>query len=328
MSLQDIGIVPLIAGASAFALVLAFWGIGLILYGRRRAAREELLRARLGAPNDAAHGVRTLRLWHAGTERTVTVRNDGRRPRMWERLEERRLAAGWVAPLERLLLIQGLTCLVAALVMYGFTGRLLPAALGVASVLFGTWWYVNLRVIKRMDAFNRQLIDALDLTARALRAGHPLSGSFQLVAQEVQAPVGTIFAEICQQQEMGLRLEDALRRAAALSRSPDMRLLAATLTINLRTGGNMADVMQGLARVIRERMRLGRRFRTLFAQTQFSKRLLLAMPFAALLSLQAIAPDYLDVLYATRAGNLLLLAAGVCLFLGWLLMNQMAKVRI
>jgi tight adherence protein B len=328
MSDQGIGLLPLISGASAFALVLALWGMLLIFKAMRAAAQEEVLRARLGELGEAPAGTRTLRLWHEGAEQTVRVAGGRGRLGLWARMEERRLAAGIAAPLERLLLLVAVFSVVTGALMFGITGRLVPASFGASFVLLAAWMYISGRVLKRVSLFNRQLVDTLDLSARALRAGHPLIGSFQLVAEEVPAPVGTIFAEICQQQEMGLGLEEALRRAAAMTQSGDMRLFSATLAINLRIGGNLADVMQGLAKVIRERMRLSRRFQTLFAQTQFSKRLLMAMPFAALLGLHVVSPGYVDVLYATTVGNVLLMAAGVSLFLGWMVMNMMAKVKV
>ncbi len=328
MSLQEIGLFPLIAGASAFALVLAMWGMGLILYGRRKVAQEEAVRARLRGSETVTAGARTLRVFHEGDEQTILVPGQSRGPGLWARLEERRVAAHLAMPLERLLLLVLMGSAAVALAMFAYTGQWFAALLCAAGVPFGTFIYTNMRMGKRATVFDRQLIDALDLATRALRAGHPLSGSFQLVAEEIPAPVGTLFGEMCQQQELGLPMDDALRQAALKSRSDDMRLLSATLSINIRTGGNLADVMGGLAKVIRERNRLGRRFKSMFAQTQMSKQILMGMPFAALLGLQLIGPEYMDPLYSTTAGNLLLVGAGVMLFLGWLTMNYMVRIKI
>jgi tight adherence protein B len=125
---------------------------------------------------------------------------------------------------------------------------------------------------------------------------------------------------------MGGSLDDALRRAAALTKNADMKLFSASLAINIRTGGNLADVVYGLAHVIRERMRLNRRFRVLIAQTQISKRILLALPVMLLLILAWLAPEYVAKLF-TGAGLFLLGTAVVSLVLGWVVMNRMAALK-
>ena len=139
--------------------------------------------------------------------------------------------------------------------------------------------------------------------------------------------MGTIFAEICQQQALGSSLDEALRRAAELTQSADMKLFAASLSIHVRTGGNLAGVMESLALVIRERMRQNRRFRVITAQTQFSKRVLLAMPFLVFGALSAISPEYVRPLYTTSPGMLLLALAVALMLAGWFLMERMAAVR-
>ena len=211
--------------------------------------------------------------------------------------------------------------------MFLLTHRWVPALVTMAAVAVILVWYTTNRISKREALFERQLVDGLELSARALRAGHPLLGAFHLISEEIPAPVGRIFAEICQHQSMGGSLDDALRRAAALTKNEDMKLFAASLSINLRTGGNLADVVYGLAHVIRERMRLNRRFRVLIAQTQVSKRVLLMMPIVILCLLGWVNPEYVGKLVNNPVGIGMSIFAAVSWVMGWAVMNRMASLK-
>jgi tight adherence protein B len=176
-------------------------------------------------------------------------------------------------------------------------------------------------------AFDRQLLDALDLVVRSLRANHPLLGALQLVSEEIPSPVGTLFGEICQQHGLGMSLESSLCRAAASTDHPEFKLFATSISIQMRSGGHLADMVTRLAQVIRDRMRLGRRVRVLTAQVQLSKRILLVMPFILFLVLNVISPDYVRVLYTTPTGRAMLVGGGIALMMGALLMNRMARLQ-
>jgi tight adherence protein B len=105
-------------------------------------------------------------------------------------------------------------------------------------------------------------------------------------------------------------------------------LFAAAMAIHLRSGGNLADVMHGLAFVIRERMRLGRRFRTLIAQTQISKRILLGMPVIMFGVLNVIGAEYMAGMYASFLGQIMLVVAATSMLIGWFVMNKMSDLKV
>lgn len=317
----------LLAAGSAFGLVLALWLIALVGMARNRARRERVLRARLDFATGQTARPRTLRLWHQGGEATTQVPGRSRKPSLAARLRQLGRDAGWSSSTPTVLLKVALAAIVAGVALVVWTGRPISGLAGAGTVLLAFWWITAERISRRTKLFERQLVDALELSSRALRVGHPLVGSFQLIADEVPEPVGAIFKEICQEQELGARPEDSLMRAAALSKSPDLRLFATSLAINIRAGGNLADVMEGLAFVIRERMRLSRRFRVLSAQTQMSKRILLAMPVVMFLVMNFMNPAYMDMFYTTPVGNTMLMAAAGSMALGWFVMNRMAAVR-
>src|SRR5688500_14227040 len=179
-------------------------------------------------------------------------------------------------------------------------------SVAVALVVLQVFWIVvTQRIASRASLFERQLVDSLELAARSLRAGHPLTGAFRLISEEIGAPVGRIFAEVCQHQGMGASLDRAMRAAAPATPSDDFKLFATSIVIQLQSGGNLAEMMERLAYVMRERMRLARRVRVLTAQTQFSKRILLALPFIIFVILNMLNPKYMQPLYSTSTGHMI-----------------------
>ena len=336
MSLNLRDPLTLIVSAAAFGLVLSLWFAALMIWQGRRSKRKGQLEQRLGIGADAlgsppwspdgniASG-RVLRLWRDGTQVTTIV--PGQAPNLAARLERVRADAGFAATLRTLLIILGALFVAAFVLGVSISGSALIAGGIAAAFLQVVWILVNRRITRRHNAFAQQFMDALELAARSLRVGHPLVGSFELIAKEVPAPVGTVFAEIVQQQSLGMPLDQALRYAADKSASPDLKFFATAVVIQIRSGGNLADMMDRLAAVLRDRMRLSRRVRVLTAQTQFSKRVLLALPLLTFAALSLINPEYMSVLWTTTVGHIVLVCAGSGLVLGGWMMNMLAKQK-
>jgi len=318
----------IIQAAAAFGLVLTLSWLGVLFWARKRHSEKSTIAQRLGtASADAPGESRALRLWHDGKEAITYVAGTARRAPLRVRFERLCRDAGFQVQPRVVASAVVVSAMIFGLILGLVASRIFPAFVGGLAVFLGFWAWVNKRVAKRARIFERQLVESLELSARALRAGHPLMASFQLISVEIPAPVGHLFAGIVQQQAMGMRLDEALRRAAAEGRSPDLDLFAAAMTIHTRTGGNLADVMGSIALVIRERLRLQRRFRTLVAQTQVSKRILVAMPIIMFGVLHLISPEYTELLYATPTGSMLLATASGCLICGWAVMNKMAELK-
>jgi tight adherence protein B len=235
--------------------------------------------------------------------------------------------AGWDSTAGTLL-----GCLLAAsafvlFAVFLLTESILPGLGIIFGIWVAFWFYLNHCVNRRTAIFERQFVDALDLASRSLRAGHPLVGAFRLISEEIPPPVSTAFFEISQKQALGQSLEAALQNVAAKSTSEDMKLFAAAVIIQLRSGGNLAEMMDRLSYVIRDRMRLSRRIRVLTAQTQFSKRVLLTLPFMFFFVLNLIRPSYMAPLYGTTEGRILIAISALGLFLGAWTINRMAVLR-
>ena len=194
-------------------------------------------------------------------------------------------------------------------------------------ILIMFWACTKHRITKREELFERQLVDALGIAGRALRAGHPLIGAFQLVSEEIGEPLGNVFLRICQQQALGLDLKDSIRQVAKSTRNSELKLFATAVAIQFQSGGNLADLMDSLASVIRARMKLNRRVRVITAQTQFSKRILIAMPIIMFFVLNIINRAYVEIFYHTKEGNWMLVSVVLSVLLGAWVMNRLSVLR-
>jgi tight adherence protein B len=316
-----------VARVSAFLFVFLLWSALVWSWWLRSASRARRVSARLGLPDPDAGPARELRLWSQGQELTTLVQDPNGDLGLRKRLERWRQQARVATPLATLILgAIGITA-GAFFVTYVLTESLLAGAGAVVVAAIFLKTYANKQAQRGVSLFETQFVDALDLAARSLRAGHPLTGAFQLAGEEIPAPVGTIFKEVCQQQDLGLALDESLRRAAQLRPSPDLKLFATSVIIQLESGGNLADMMDRLAAVIRDRLRLSRHARILTAQTQLSKRILLALPFVLFLVNSFLNPGYMEPLYTTPEGRYLIAFGAVSLLLGAWVMNRMVVLR-
>lgn len=329
---RAIAISHLISGA-AFGLVLSVWLVGLVLWSMRIKRRAEKVGVRLKlveplANNPDAGGERVLRLWHEGREATTIVPGLTGPQGVMGRIEKLRIDAGMESTLESVLVGLAGALLITAVFAYLLTQSLMAALAAPVAGVIGFYIYINQRIARRRATFERQLIDSLDLAARSLRVGLPLVGSFRMIAEEIPAPVGELFGEVCQRQQLGVAMDRALRDVAQRHDSDDLKLFATCVVIQLQSGGNLADMMERLANVIRERDRLTRRVKVLTTQTEFSKRVLLALPFFIFVLLNFVDPPYMRPLYTTFIGETVLAAAGAGLALGWIVMNWLSKLTL
>ncbi len=316
----------LVSVLSAFGLVLSLWVLLMLAWSLRRAMRIQRVERRLGLTDDEGRS-RIVRLWHEGQETTTTVPDTRSSYGLWQRVENHFSSAGWqVAASSILMGLLGVVLMVMVLTWL-LLGSLTPALIAGGTTAAMFYVYNRIRAERRVAAFERQFADALGMVARSLRAGQPLLAGLQLASQQLPHPVRDVFAEICQNHAFGETLEESIRRVGAKYNSQDLRLFTTAVIIQLQTGGNLADLMDRLAAVIRDRMKLGRRVRVLTAQTKLSSRILIALPFIVFLVVNLLNPQYMKPLFATSTGHLLLLGGGLSLLIGVMVMRWLTALR-
>ncbi len=313
---------------SVFALVLAVWLMIVAAWSGRRMSVIQRMQERLGlkSKGNKPEDGRVLRLWKDGKETTTSV-GGIQTLSMYARLEDLRRAAGWGIPLRTIFLaILGVSLLVMVTALV-FTHNPL-IGLGVSPIVPVVFWTLTkMRIKRRNIQLEGQFVEALELSARSLKAGHPLVGSFRLISEEMSPPVSLIFGEICQLQEVGASLKEAIQQPTTKAGSADMKLFATSVAIQLDTGGNLAEMMHRLAYVIRDRIRLRRRVGILTAQTQMSKRILIALPFVLLAGLTFLNADYMSPLFTTTSGHYMLVTAAAGMLLGIWTMNRVSQLQ-
>jgi len=209
--------------------------------------------------------------------------------------ERAQKAAIAFTPQQLLMIMAGL----AALAFLGLTigtdtsvsvRALMSIAMGVGAVFF----WVSHKASKRMAMIEEQLPDAVELMVRSLRVGHPFSNAISIVSKEIQDPLASEFGVIADEAAYGRDLGEALKDMAERLDMQDLRFLAVAVTIQQQSGGNLAEILAGLAKVIRARFRLFRRVKAITAEAKWSGKFLSGFPLAALVVINLGDPHYYD----------------------------------
>ena len=154
-----------------------------------------------------------------------------------------------------------------------------------------------------MKAFEEQFPEALDLLARALRAGHAFQTALGMGADELKEPVGPEFRKTFDQQNYGLPLREALTQLSERVPLMDVRFFVTAVMIQRETGGNLSEILENLAHVVRERFKIIRQVRVHTAHGRFTAFVLLALPAALGVALMFINPDHMHALFFERTGQ-------------------------
>jgi tight adherence protein B len=180
----------------------------------------------------------------------------------------------------------------------------------------------------RMKRFEEQFPEALDLLSRAIRAGHAFQTAMGMVADELPAPVGAEFRKTFEQQNYGLPVTEALAALSARVPLVDVRFFVTAVTIQRETGGNLAEILDNLAVVVRERFKILRQVRVHTAHGRFTGYVLLAMPAALAVALSFINPDHMNLLFKERIGQSMILGAIVMQAVGFVWIRQVIKIEV
>jgi tight adherence protein B len=195
--------------------------------------------------------------------------------------------------------------------------------LGVLPVLF-----LMQRRSARIKKFEEQFPEALDLLARALRAGHAFQTSLGMVADELHEPVGPEFKKTFDQQNFGLPLKECLFDLADRVPLLDVRFFATAVTIQRETGGNLAEILDKLAYVVRERFKILRQVRVHTAHGRFTGYVLLGLPPVLGIALSYLSPDHMNTLFTEPMGRTMLMGAAVMQTVGYFWIRQVIKIEV
>ncbi|HEY7499792.1 MAG TPA: type II secretion system F family protein [Vicinamibacterales bacterium] len=201
---------------------------------------------------------------------------------------------------------------------------LIGGALGAAVPFF----FLGYKRSKRIHKFEEDFPEALDLVARALKAGHAFVTGLRMVADEMDEPVGPEFRKTFDEQNFGLPMKDALENLTARVPSLDVRFFATAVLIQRETGGNLSEILENLAHVVRERFKILRQVRVHTAHGRFTGYVLLALPVVLCIALTFINPDHMNLLFRERMGQFMLMTAVVMQTIGYFWIRQVIKIEV
>lgn len=202
------------------------------------------------------------------------------------------------------------------------------ALVSVAMGVGGVYMWINNKAKKRIAMIEEQLPEAVELMVRSLRVGHPFSNAVNIVAQEVADPLGTEFGMIADEAAYGRDVSEALKSMAERVDIQDMRFLAVAVSIQQKSGGNLAEILQGLANVIRARFKLFRRVKAITAEAKWSGMFLSGFPLGALAMINLGSPDYYDDVIGTPYFIPACIAVGVFLVANMIFMRIMVNIQV
>lgn len=198
------------------------------------------------------------------------------------------------------------------------------AAVGALLPLAFLWH----RRSSRLRVFEEQFPEALDLLSRALRAGHAFQTALGMVADELKPPVGPEFRKTFDQQNFGLPLRDALHQMTERVPILDVRFFVTAVLIQRDTGGNLSEILDNLAHVVRERFKIKRQVRVHTAHGRFTAFVLLSLPAALGIALSFINPEHMDLLFRDRMGQTLLVIVLVLQAVGFVWIRKVIRIEV
>jgi tight adherence protein B len=217
--------------------------------------------------------------------------------------------------------------------LVGFLGAMmLKMAIGwVAGGLLGAalpWLYVKIKRTRRLRTFEEAFPEALDLVSRALKAGHAFATGIKMVADEMPEPIGPEFRKTFDEQNFGLPLKDALTNLTVRIPLLDVRFFSTAVLIQRETGGNLSEILENLAHVVRERFKILRQVRVYTAHGRLTGYVLLALPVFLMIALSFINPEHMQLLFRERIGHMLLGGAAVMQIVGYFWIKQVVKIEV
>src|SRR5579864_352601 len=217
--------------------------------------------------------------------------------------------------------------LVAYLVAAQLSGLVLVGFLAGGLICFLPYLYARHRRKKRIKAFEEQFPEAIDLIARALRAGHALPTGLGMVAEEMSPPVGTEFRMLYDEQNFGLTLPDAMRNFASRVPLLDAKFFVTAVLTQRESGGNLAEVLDNLATVIRDRFKVKRQVQVISAHGRITGVVLSALPPCLAVAIMFISPNHLQILMHDPVGHEMIIAAVVMQVLGTIIIRKLCDIE-
>ena len=318
-------LLPFLAFVAVMLIMLLSYGLWTHFFDGRKQAKKQRLQAIKNVVNWGGQSAGGEQASAQDSALETWLRPHSRTFRQLENLVRRAhspLAA------ERLMgLMLALFSLVVVLGFLRQTNPLLLLLLAVAIASTPVLW-LSRQANQRSQAFGDKLPEALDYISRALRAGHSLTSAIGMVGKEFPDPIGHEFKTVFDEIGFGIPFKDTISQLADRVQSNDLNFFVISLMIQHETGGNLTELLDGLAKTMRERVKLRGKIRTLSSEGRASAWVLGSMPFVFAGIITLINPGYISVLWTTSQGHTLILVGGGLMAIGFFLLNSIIQIKV
>jgi tight adherence protein B len=300
--------------------LLVFAGVMILVVGLWWAMNPaRAVRERLAASGPGAQG---------GLETELLRAQVAARTALGARLQALMERAGFTRSQKEVVAVMGGLGLVGALVGVFRMGALIWGWLGALALASLPLLYLAYRATKRMTAFQKDFPDALDMMTRSIRAGHALGGAIRLVGEEMPAPIGPEFLRVSEEMRLGLDPTEALAGLERRVPADDVKFFCTAVAIHRSTGGNLAEVLDRLTEVIRERYRLLSHARVLSTQHRWSAILVGLSPIAFALIFQLLNPSYFDAFWQSSLAPTMVAMGLMSEAIGFMFVWRISKIKV
>jgi tight adherence protein B len=275
--------------------------------------------------SDSEEGDRIVRAWIGGKETEIRLpasQGGSDQGRILRFIKSAGLRVSPRAFATQSVLALGVTFVLALVVTSSFMIGLAIVALIIGAITF----LLNVRAKRRRELIERQCVTALHLASRSLRAGHPVSGMMQVLAERVPAPAGDYFVEIVQREQMGESLDSSIRSILLKAETSELRSFGTALLVQLDAGGNLAETIDRLCSSITDRITLVKRNRALAAHIRFTARVMVALPFIVVVFFANLSSEYAGLLFGDPLGRLFLVGAVLLMLAGLVAVGRILRV--
>ena len=200
---------------------------------------------------------------------------------------------------------------------------LIAMAFGLVFGLGAPRWFVGFAAKRRFKKFTLEFPNAIDVIVRSIKAGLPFADAVMIVAREAAEPVRSEFKEMVDSQTIGVPISDAAERMYQRVPLSEVNFFAITVTIQQQSGGNLAEALGNLSKVLRERKKMKAKIQAVSQEAKSSAMIIGALPFFVAGAVYLTSPDYLQPLFTEPMGNLLLGACAIWMFCGIMIMRKM-----
>lgn len=294
-------LIPAVVGMGATSLIIL---VGFIT-GRRTSSAESRLElfARKGSGRTSAGSSQSIEIWKEaafeGDKQSLMDKIFPQIPTLQKLFEQADVS---IKP-SALLMLSLVLAVIGTVGSFAVTGTMAISIIpGILLFLVPWWWVFNQRA-KRMKAFQTQMPDAMELLARALRAGQSLQAGLHIISEEMPPPIAVEFGRVYEEQNLGVSMEDAMKGMCDRIPNLDLRFFVTSVLIQRQTGGDLAEILDKIGYVIRERFKIMGMVQALTGEGRLSGTVLLALPFVMFLVVCHLNYDYARVLWETPQGR-------------------------